>query len=56
MLAALFAAHASFAQSTNAVATPLTVPNLPDAGLSLLRVFGALALVIGVFLGGAWLF
>jgi flagellar biogenesis protein FliO len=55
MLAALFAAHASIAESTNAVASPLTVPNLPDAGLSLLRVFGALALVIGVFLGGAWL-
>jgi flagellar biogenesis protein FliO len=56
VLAALFAAHASFAESTNAVASPLAVPNLPAAGLSLLRVFGALALVIGVFLGGAWLF
>ena len=31
-------------------------PALPDAGLSLLRVFGALALVIGLFLGGAWVF
>jgi flagellar biosynthetic protein FliO len=41
------------AQTTNAgVAAPL----LPDGGLSVLRVFGALALVIGLFLGGVWLF
>ena len=40
---------AAFAQSTN------SAPPLPDAGLSLLRVFGALALVIGLFLGGVWL-
>jgi flagellar biogenesis protein FliO len=46
----------AFAESTNSVATSLTAPALPDAGLSLLRVFGALALVIGLFLGGAWLF
>jgi flagellar biogenesis protein FliO len=31
-------------------------PPLPDVGLSLLRVFGALAVVLGVFLGGVWLF
>jgi flagellar biogenesis protein FliO len=29
---------------------------LPDAGSSVLRVFGALALVIAIFLGGVWLF
>ena len=29
---------------------------LPDAGLSLVRVFGALALVLALFLGGVWLF
>jgi flagellar protein FliO/FliZ len=29
---------------------------LPDAGVSLLRVSGALALVLGLFLGGVWLF
>jgi flagellar biogenesis protein FliO len=46
---------AAFAQSTNSAAPPLTAPPLPDAGLSLLRVFGALALVIGLFLGGVWL-
>lgn len=29
---------------------------LPDASLSVIRVFGALALVLGLFLGGVWLF
>ena len=47
--------HSAFAESTNFTAAPLTAPGLPDAGLSLLRVFGALALVIGLFLGGVWL-
>ena len=42
-----------FAESTNA---PVTAPPFPDAGVSLLRVTGALALVLGLFLGGAWLF
>ena len=41
---------------TNPVAAPLVAPSLPNAGVSLLRVMGALALVIGVFLGGVWLF
>ena len=41
---------------TAAATAPLTAPQLPDAGLSILRVFGALALVIGIFLGGVWLF
>jgi flagellar biogenesis protein FliO len=35
---------------------PLTAPSLPDAGASLLRVAGALTLVLGLFLGGVWLF
>ena len=35
---------------------PLLAPSLPDAGLSLFRVFGALVLVLGLFLGGVWLF
>lgn len=30
--------------------------SLPDTGLSLLRVMGSLALVLGIFLGGVWLF
>ena len=29
---------------------------LPDAGASVVRVFGALILVVGIFLGGVWLF
>lgn len=44
-------------------ATPLVSTNLPpaspafpDASLSVIRVFGALALVLGLFLGGVWLF
>lgn len=41
---------------TNTAVAPLIAPSLPDAGVSLLRVAGALALVIGIFLGGVWLF
>jgi flagellar biogenesis protein FliO len=41
------------AQTTNA---PITAPAFPEAGVSLLRVTGALALVLGLFLGGAWFF
>jgi flagellar biogenesis protein FliO len=41
---------------TNSAAAPLLAPSLPDAGLSIVRVFGALLLVIGIFLGGIWLF
>jgi flagellar biogenesis protein FliO len=49
------AAHASGAleAGTNTVALPA---NLPEVGASLMRVFGALALVIALFLGGVWLF
>jgi flagellar biogenesis protein FliO len=35
---------------------PLTSPALPDVSFSVLRLFGALALVLAIFLGGAWLF
>jgi flagellar biogenesis protein FliO len=54
----LFTAVSTFAQTNTAAATaaPLTAPSLPDANLSLLRVAGALFLVIGLFLGGTWLF
>ena len=51
--AILFAAENLFAQPTNA---PVTSPPFPEAGISLLRVTGALALVLGLFLGGAWFF
>lgn len=29
---------------------------MPDAGVSLLRVTGSLAIVLGIFLGGVWLY
>lgn len=51
--AILLAAGNLFAQTTNA---PVTAPPFPEAGVSLLRVTGALALVLGLFLGGAWFF
>ena len=35
---------------------PLASPSLPDPGLSFVRVIGAFALVIGLFLGGVWWF
>lgn len=35
---------------------PPVSPALPDASLSVIRVFGALTLVLGLFLGGVWLF
>jgi flagellar biogenesis protein FliO len=50
---------------TNAAVPSLVVPavntlaipgTLPDTGASILRVLGALALVISLFLGGVWLF
>jgi flagellar biogenesis protein FliO len=41
-------------ETTNSVSLASTP--LPDVGVSLLRVLGALALVLAVFLGGIWLF
>ncbi len=43
------------ATTSNTFSSSLSSPSLPDAGPSLLRVLGALALVLGLFLGGAWL-
>ena len=51
--AAGFAADNLLADTNGAA---LTAPPFPDAGVSLLRVTGALALVLGLFLGGVWLF
>jgi flagellar biogenesis protein FliO len=51
-----YALQSAFAQTTNTVATPLVAPTLPDASVSFIRVIGALALVIGLFLGGVWFF
>jgi flagellar biogenesis protein FliO len=55
LVSLFFALHSAFAE-TNSVAAPLVAPSLPDAGVSFIRVIGALALVIGLFLGGAWFF
>jgi flagellar biogenesis protein FliO len=41
---------------TNSAVAPLVPPSLPDTPVSFFRVMGALALVIGIFLGGVWLF
>jgi len=49
----LFAARA---ESTNLGALPPPPLPLPDAGFSILRVFGALTLVIALFLAGVWVF
>ena len=34
----------------------VTQSSLPEVGFSVLRVFGALAFVLALFLGGVWLF
>ena len=47
-------AAAGLRADTNSVA--LTAPPMPDAAVSLFRVMGALALVLGLFLCGVWLF
>ena len=52
----LSATTAFSAEATNSPALPLTLPQLPDAGPSVLRVMGALALVLGLFLGGVWVY
>ncbi len=49
----LLSAGNLFADGTNAVAAPEL---LPGAGVSFLRVMGSLALVLGLFLGGVWLY
>ena len=46
----------AFGETTNLVAVPPLAPPLPDLGPSVIRVIGALALVIAIFLGGVWLF
>lgn len=54
--AALLSVSSAWAASfTNNLSGSLSGGSLPDAGPSLLRVLGALALVLGLFLGGAWL-
>lgn len=48
-------ATSALASDTNAPAN-LELPPLPSAGPSIIRVMGALALVLGIFFGGVWLF
>jgi flagellar biogenesis protein FliO len=55
LLPALLFCSNALAQTSNSVPQSSSLP-LPDVGLSLIRVLGALALVLGIFLGGAWLF
>ena len=53
--ALVFISTAAFAADTNAPAK-LDLPPLPAAGPSIVRVMGALALVLGIFFGGVWLY
>ena len=57
-IAALFCVITASAQAagfTNFPSSQFSSPSLPDTGPSLLRVLGALSLVLGLFLAGAWL-
>ena len=49
----LLLAASVHAEAANAVSA---APPLPNVGASFIRVLGALALVLGIFLGGVWLF
>src|ERR1051325_275130 len=51
-----FAVSPALGEITNSAAAPLTAPSLSDASFSVVKVFGALCLVIGIFFGGVWLF
>jgi flagellar biogenesis protein FliO len=53
LFAATLSASAAPLLSTN---LPPITPALPDASFSVIRVFGALVLVLGLFLAGVWLF
>ena len=58
LVSSFFILHSAFGETTNSAAPSIITPALPtpDIGASLFRVMGALALVLGVFLAGAWLF
>jgi flagellar biogenesis protein FliO len=53
IFAVVFMAENLFADTSN---TPVAAPPFPDTAGSLIRVVGALALVLGLFLGGVWVF
>ena len=46
----------AFAESLASTTVSALPSALPDAGASVVRVFGALILVVGIFLAGVWLF
>jgi flagellar biogenesis protein FliO len=46
----------TFNLAAESAAAPLSPPPFPEATLSLVRVTGALVLVLGLFLGGVWLY
>jgi flagellar biogenesis protein FliO len=52
----LAVAHGVSAAPLLSTNLPPISPVLPDASFSVIRVFGALMLVLGLFLGGVWLF
>ena len=54
-LAFCFALPASAAGLLSTNLPPMSAA-LPDAGFSVIRVFGALALVLALFFGGVWIF
>jgi flagellar biogenesis protein FliO len=59
LVAALVCACNAFAETNSlpaALPAAALAPALPNAGASLLRVLGALALVLGLFLAGVWFF
>jgi flagellar biogenesis protein FliO len=53
IIAAFCLLPSALAEATNAIPISQT---LPEAGVSLVRVIGSLALVLGLFLAGAWVF
>jgi flagellar biogenesis protein FliO len=57
LVSSFFILNSGFAETTNSAAASPMAPALstPDMGVALLRVAGALALVIGIFLAGVWL-
>jgi flagellar biogenesis protein FliO len=56
LLICLFFFALSARAQTNLAFAPLMAPSQPNPYASFLRVMGALALVIGIFLAGVWLF
>jgi flagellar biogenesis protein FliO len=57
LLAVLFLTQGGAFADTVTPANVTSLPGaLPDTGASVVRVMGALALVVGIFLGGVWLF